>query len=131
MSADNYLISIPAKGGAIALYLVSASDSNIKLDGPAHEFCKYIASNYAKQLQGTYDDEGALIKAVRALRSDSYQQIEYSTEYRHYPTPSGLRTVATDPVLAISADQVATSCKAVVDGIRSTMWTNIGLQKND
>lgn len=86
MSADNYLISIPAKGKRIALYLVSASDSGINLDLPPHEYCKHIAQNYASDLQGTYDSDEDLKKAVDALYNDPAFQIEYPPVFRHFPS---------------------------------------------
>jgi hypothetical protein len=93
MSADNYLITIPAKGNKISLYLVNASDSNIDLDGPPHAYCKYISSNYANCFKGTYDGEEQLEKAVNASLSDPGLQIEYGVRYRHKKETVPLRVV--------------------------------------
>lgn len=83
MSADNYLISLPAKGNKIALYLVAKSDARIDLDGPFYLYSKSIAQHYASSKQGVYDTEEELNAAVEALHSDSYLQIEYPPVFRH------------------------------------------------
>jgi len=83
MSADNFLVTIPAKGGKIALYEVSASDSWTSLDNPAerHIACRYIHDEYKDSLLGVFDDEAA-VDAFAA----SYMQthiVEYGLKYFH------------------------------------------------
>lgn len=83
MSSDNYLISIPAKGNKIALYLVSASDPHINLEGPPHVYCNYIAKYCAESQLGQYANEELLSLDVKKLQFDPCLQIEYGPVYRH------------------------------------------------
>lgn len=82
MSADNFLITIPAKNGKIALYDVSMSDENISSDlGKKHKTCAYVALNYERSLIGVFDDETTLRKAM-----DSYEEevvVEYGSIFLH------------------------------------------------
>jgi hypothetical protein len=83
MSADNYLVSIPAAGGAIALYEVSHSDSRICLDDPPHIVCPAIIA-HALACHGVYATQADLDAAI--ARISEQQVIEYPPEALHRPS---------------------------------------------
>lgn len=80
MSADNYLISIPARAGRFGLYEVSHSDSRINPDDPDHVLCPAVLA-HALRLVGTYDDDVQLTAAID--REYAQGVIEYSPVLRH------------------------------------------------
>ena len=82
MSADNFLITIPAKNGKIALYDVSMSDENISSDlGKKHKTCAHVALNYERSLIGVFDDEATLRKAMDAYEEEVV--VEYGSIFLH------------------------------------------------
>lgn len=82
MSADNFLMTIPAKDGKIALYDVSMSDMDISIDPEKkHETCAYVASNYKNRFIGVYDDEKALRHAMELYEEDVV--VEYGSVFLH------------------------------------------------
>lgn len=82
MSADNYLVSIPTRGGRIGLYEVSHSDCRINVDDPDHVLCPAVHA-HALRMVGTYTDEVQLSAAIKR----EYEQgtIEYPPVLRHQP----------------------------------------------
>ena len=81
MSADNFLISLPAAGNTIALYEVSASDAHIDTNQPIHTYASYVAREYRNSLIGTYSDGDALLEAVDNCLAEGH--IEYGFVARH------------------------------------------------
>lgn len=81
MSADNFLLTLPAAKGKIAVYDVSASDNKIDLSAPVHEYAFYVHHAYATRLVGEF----ATVEEMEAeiARYTEVVQVEYPTRYAH------------------------------------------------
>ena len=88
MSSDNYLVSIPVKGGRLGLYEVSASDSQICRDDPDHVLCQAVLA-HALSCLGPYDNDQELAAAID--RAYEERVIEYPPELRHQRAKPRLR----------------------------------------
>lgn len=83
MSADNFLVTIPAKGNKIALYEVSASDAKIDLEDVEirHEVCRHIHDQYADRLLDVFDDEVTIDAYAAQYMLEN--TVEYGLTYLH------------------------------------------------
>lgn len=82
MSADNFLITIPMKGGKIGLYDVSMSDDEISSDpNKKHLTCEHVSKFYDTNLIGVYENDGELCDAMDAYEEETF--VEYGPLFLH------------------------------------------------
>lgn len=79
MSADNYLVSIPAADGKYALYMGWMSDNRIDLGAPHHLLCKQVVSH--GKLLGVYETTEQLEQAAENELDGNYVEYGY---YAHH-----------------------------------------------
>lgn len=81
MSADNYLITLPAEGGQILVYDVSMSDANIDTSRPVEHYMPYIVRHYATRCVGMFAHIETAQRIMELYRRDCV--VEYPDIYRH------------------------------------------------